>query len=123
MRLIDADMLKVKQQEDADLFIGDDTLSGKSRRDEALNAVANIVNAPTVDIDAITESHERIGYDRGFRDGYAQATSDVMRHGHWERYLNVGLKWCCSECASRFTIPFSYCPNCGAKNEVEEDED
>lgn len=49
MRLIDADVLKVKQQEDADLFIGDDTLSGKSRRDEALNAVANIVNAPTVD--------------------------------------------------------------------------
>lgn len=49
MRLVDADVLKVKQQEDADLFIGDDTLSGKSRRDEALNAVANIINAPTVD--------------------------------------------------------------------------
>lgn len=48
-RLISADKLKAKQQEDADLFIGDDTLSGKSRRDEALNAVANIVNAPTVD--------------------------------------------------------------------------
>lgn len=50
MRLVDADKLKAKQQEDADLFIGDDTLSGKSRRDEALNAVANIVNAPTVDL-------------------------------------------------------------------------
>lgn len=96
MRLIDADALKVKQQEDADLFKGDDTLSGKSRRDEALNAVANIVNAPTI---------------------------DPVRHGHWERYLEVGLKWRCSECASRFTTPFSYCPNCGAKNEVKENED
>lgn len=79
MRLIDADVLKAKQQEDADLFIGDNTLSGKSRRDEALNAVANIVNAPTVDIDVITESCERTGYDRGFRDGYEQATSEVVR--------------------------------------------
>lgn len=35
-----------------------------------------IERVPTVDIDAITESHERTGYDRGFRDGYAQATSD-----------------------------------------------
>lgn len=49
MRLIDADALKAKQQEDADLFINDSTISGKIRRDEALNAVANIVNAPTVD--------------------------------------------------------------------------
>ena len=96
MRLIDADALKAKQQEDADLFIGDDTLSGKSRRDEALNAVANIVNAPTI---------------------------DPVRHGHWERYLEVGLKWCCSECTSRFITPFNYCPNCGAKNEVKENED
>ena len=47
-RLIDADALKAKQQEDADLFINAYTLMEKSRRDEALNAVANIVNAPTV---------------------------------------------------------------------------
>lgn len=47
-RLIDADALKAKQQEDADLFINAYTLMEKSRRDEALNAVANIVNAPTI---------------------------------------------------------------------------
>ena len=48
MRLIDADKLKAKQQEDADLFINAVSLAEKSRRDEALNAVANIVNAPTI---------------------------------------------------------------------------
>lgn len=47
-RLIDADALKAKQQEDADLFINAVSLAEKSRRDEALNAVANIVNAPTI---------------------------------------------------------------------------
>ena len=47
-RLIDADKLKAKQQEDADLFINAVSLAEKSRRDEALNAVANIVNAPTI---------------------------------------------------------------------------
>ena len=47
-RLIDADELIAKQQEDADLFINPYTLMEKSRRDEALNAVANIVNAPTI---------------------------------------------------------------------------
>lgn len=47
-RMIDADALKAKQQEDADLFINAVSLAEKSRRDEALNAVANIVNAPTI---------------------------------------------------------------------------
>lgn len=56
-RLIDADELKAKQQEDADLFINAYTLMEKSRRDEALNAVANIVNAPTI-IPADKEEHD-----------------------------------------------------------------
>ena len=46
--LIDRDALKAKQQEDADLFDNAYTLMEKSRRDEALNAVSNIINAPTV---------------------------------------------------------------------------
>lgn len=56
-RLIDAEALKAKQQEDADLFINAYTLMEKTRRDEALNAVANIVNAPTI-IPAEEESGE-----------------------------------------------------------------
>ena len=47
-RLIDADALRAKQQEDADLFQGSTAYGDKCRRDEAMNAVANIVNAPTI---------------------------------------------------------------------------
>ena len=75
MRLIDADMLKVKQQKDADLFIGDDTLSGKSRRDEALNAVANIVNAPTVDAVEVVRCKDCRWFEN---DGY-HTNCQIMR--------------------------------------------
>ena len=37
-----------------------------------------IETQPTVDIDAITGTHERIGFDKGFNDGYAQATVDAV---------------------------------------------
>lgn len=83
-----------------------------------------------VDIDAITESHERIGYDRGFRDGYAQATSEV-KHGHWIEVQRIHEKdhtaICeCSLCGDTVWVydgqrAWNYCPNCGAKmDEVEE---
>jgi len=89
--------------------------------------------APTVDIDAITESHERIGYDRGFSDGYAQATSEV-RPGHWESsqgLAEVGEVQC-SNCKTIYyaedlynvgetnengigqALMPNYCPHCGA---------
>ncbi len=47
-RLIDADELIEKQKEDAEIFIGSTNYCDKVRYDEAMNAVANIVNAPTV---------------------------------------------------------------------------
>lgn len=47
-RLIDADALKDVQQADADFFKGSSDYGEKCRYDEAINAVANIVNAPTV---------------------------------------------------------------------------
>ena len=43
------------------------------------DAIKAIEALPTVDIDAITESHEKIGYDKGFREGYAQATVDAVK--------------------------------------------
>lgn len=88
MRLIDADVLKAKQQEDADLFIGDDTLSGKSRRDEALNAIANIVNAPTI---------------------------DPVKHGYWIDLNDDGSSWKCSVCGEVQCCNSNYCGDCGAK--------
>lgn len=79
--------------------------------------------APTVDIDAITGSHERIGYDRGFSDGYAQATSEV-KHGHWEGKPIAGYSTVrCSECGDVFmenSGKWNFCPNCGAYMEAKD---
>jgi hypothetical protein len=47
-RLIDADALKDVQQADADFFNGSSDYGEKCRYDEAINAVANIVNATTI---------------------------------------------------------------------------
>ena len=47
-RLIDADELIAKQEEDAEIFMGSTNYGDKVRYDESMNAVANIVNAPTV---------------------------------------------------------------------------
>lgn len=41
--------------------------------------------------------------------------------GKWLDYLEEGLKWKCSECGSKFTTPWNYCPNCGARMEREEE--
>lgn len=82
---------------------------------------------PTVDIDAITESHEKIGYDKGFRDGYAQATSEV-RHGHWKVVKSsnhpYGNDVACSVCGFKLGSSFGYgfCPNCGVKMDESKDE-
>lgn len=38
---------------------------------------------PTIDIDSIIAEHENIGYEKGFRDGYAEAV-DVEPIRHWE---------------------------------------
>lgn len=90
------------------------------------DACIAVENAPTVDMDAITESHEKIGYDKGFRDGYAQVISEV-RHGRWERVAEQPYfrkhyhTLCCSECHSEGYAKWKYCPNCGAKMDEVED--
>lgn len=49
--------------------------------------------------------------------------AEPVKHGHWGNYLKEGLRWKCSECGSRYSAPYHYCPNCGAKmDEVEENE-
>ena len=87
---------------------------------------------PTV-VDAITESHEKIGYDKGYRDGYAQATVDAepVRHGRW---IKQGGHYYCSFCNAQNFYAYlynsdtreyeqqdNYCPNCGAKMDEVED--
>ena len=124
-RLIDAD--KLKQH-----YAWWENGTAEMTLDEAKRNFDAIIGVqPTVDIDAITESHEKIGYDKGFRDGYAQATVDAepVRHGHWTYLYDGNYK--CSECGSWWTCEDTpiesgmlFCPNCGAKmDEVEEDVD
>ena len=49
-RYIDADALQSKLQRNADLYKGCNDADMRARRDEALNAVAFVVNAPTADV-------------------------------------------------------------------------
>lgn len=41
-------------------------------------------------------------------------TEQEPRKGHWIPYLKEGLIVKCSECKSRFTLGYNFCPNCGA---------
>ena len=117
-RLIDADeAVRAVHDEFDECLVWDE--SGATTANEFENIILQI---PTVDIDAITESHERTGYDRGFRDGYAQATSEVS-HGHWEGKPIAGYSTVrCSECGEVFMEnrgKWNFCPNCGAYMVVE----
>ena len=44
-----------------------------------------------------------------------EALEQEPKREKWEHYLKEGLKWKCSGCGSRYTVPWSYCPNCGAR--------
>ena len=50
------------------------------------------------------------------------ALEQEPRKGHWIPYLKEGLIVKCSECKSRYTLGYNFCPNCGAdmREEVEE---
>lgn len=92
----------------------------------------DIDELPTVDVDSLNAKHEDIGYEKGYRDGYAEAlemTDDANRHGHWIESHEVFDYIKCSECGEDWctedndTETFNYCPNCGAKmDEVGEDD-
>ena len=83
---------------------------------------SEIEEMPTVDVESLIIRHEDIGYERGYRDGYAEAlevtdNAEPVEHGYWvwENYLTEGSWWLCSECGDRFETPYPYCPHCGAK--------
>lgn len=47
--------------------------------------------------------------------------AEPVRHGKWEfREDDVTWWWMCSECGSAEILPTNYCPNCGAKMDLEE---
>ena len=47
--------------------------------------------------------------------------TDPVKRGHWKEHKDYpGLAYLCSDCGYFTTDRSYYCPNCGAKNEVEE---
>jgi DNA-directed RNA polymerase subunit RPC12/RpoP len=105
-RLIDANKLKAD-------FIGN------RYGTQAIEYV--IDQQPTVDVDSLNAKHEDIGYEKGYRDGYAKALTDntePVKHGYWIREPNCWYR--CSECGSHYpsiadNMNYHYCPDCGAK--------
>ena len=73
-RYINADELK------ADHFVASTTANTTNYLYVSLSQIENAPTADVVerkDLDTITEAHEQIGYEKGYRDGYAQAIEDA----------------------------------------------
>lgn len=140
-RLIDADKLRDKLQAEIDKVNPPfDGVFGSIRC--GVRLARNMVeDEPTVDAESLITQHEDIGYERGYRDGYAEAlevTDDAepVRHGHWidgndeifiregsGEYVHITTE-VCSNCKELIIhawtfgyVKYHYCPNCGAKME------
>lgn len=115
MRLIDADQLLKKLQKDP-LF----------PLVEQYGISRVIETATTVDVDSLNAKHEDIGYEKGYRDGYAEAlevtdNTEHIRHGHWNERYDTRYHFECSICKYLHQYKDNYCPLCGAKmDEVSE---
>jgi NADH pyrophosphatase NudC (nudix superfamily) len=125
MRLIDADELKDHQFHGCytNIHIASKTDAYMLGWNDAISAVVEC--APTVDAESLITQHEDIGYERGYRDGYAEAlevTDDAepVKHGHW--IWDSDRFWHCSVCNEYSSWTYKYCPHCGAKMDEEEDE-
>lgn len=96
-----------------------------------LHVLNDIKSMPRVNIDSLIAEHEDIGYEKGRRDGYAEAVTDIERHGHWINHFDdlfpMESTIECSACGEKewmmTIINHNYCPHCGAKMDEEgEDE-
>ncbi len=123
-RLIDADKLR------KDVLDLPNCPDGYSDTYDKALIIALVEDQPIIDVESLNAKHEDIGYEKGFRDGYAEAlevTDDAEKYGHWishhEPYTWMGYTyWSCSECGFEcgydkdILHTTNYCPNCGAKN-------
>lgn len=116
MRLIDADVLK-------------EALHKRQWYIDDIEEVLSIIdNAPTVEIlpENVIEAHTKIGYERGFNDGYAKCVEDNERpQGEWVHLQAIG-DYKCSICGAENLYKYAneherwiktnsnFCPNCGA---------
>lgn len=94
-----------------------------------MNILQTIDNAPPVDIESLKNAHTKIGYERGFDDGYAKCVEDNERpQGKWihRRIITKDRSFdmvVCSNCQIEFSWDaetgvsmdnYNTCPNCGA---------
>ena len=125
MRLIDADKLRLS-------YWVSPTSTVSTAGQYYFYSQAEINNAPTIDIDSIIAEHEDIGYEKGHRDGYAEAVDvEPVRHGHWiycrDRYADH-KQYQCSVCGKhmwskeKYIKDEKYCSKCGAKMDEVNDE-
>lgn len=84
-------------------------------------AIQALKHASTIDLDSIIAEHEDIGYEKGRRDGFAEAIEEAepVRHGKWMKkpaYKGAEFNiYTCSECGEPWWFTMKYCGNCGAK--------
>lgn len=71
---------------------------------------------------------DSIDYQFGFNAGYARAKAEV-KHGRWKAWdLTWGRSiYVCTSCGDAMEVPtengkliFNYCPNCGARMDLDE---
>jgi len=48
--------------------------------------------------------------------GELPSAQPEQKKGEWIPYLSEGLRYKCSECESKYEIPWLFCPNCGSYN-------
>lgn len=90
--------------------------------DDALNMALEALEQQTCDNCKYSEETNGMNcYEcvKGISDNF-EALEQEPKRGKWLDYLEEGLKWKCSECGSKFTTPWHYCPHCGARMETEQ---
>lgn len=126
MRLIDADEIKKREH---------DVVLANGAKHRCFDTTM-LYEIPTVDVDSLNAKHEGIGYEKGFRDGYAEALEETDNVPDknvgkwidaWRSAWDGTRHWYreCSECGyerddDNIDKDTKFCPNCGAYMGVED---
>lgn len=92
-------------------------------REEAIKVLKKdlkIIDDPKVTM-TVREWEEHDDHMRDALEMAIEALGQEPKRGKWLNYLKEGLKWKCSECGSKYTTPWHYCPNCGARMESDDE--
>lgn len=121
MRAIDADRIKKRLQEHHDFYVNayggfkNLPLKEKARVDEITSCIAEIVNAPTLDVAPVRHS---------YWEEYSCSQYMGMDEEGEPKYRDGRVLVCHNYCCRRKTVVKSnYCPNCGAKMDAGQEDD